>query len=563
MLVLSAFTATLAPLVTGQAIDALADGTMNMQNVWGYALGILGAIGLSALLLVIVRRTILGSSWDVQFDIRHDLFRHFTELDAGYYDDHRVGDMMARLTTDLNAVRMLVGVGIYHGFNTAMMLVFTFTRMFSLSPRLSLLTLVLVPLTTVTFFLILRIVHRRYERVQQQFANISAMSQENFAGIRVVKGFGIENREVAKFGALNDEFIKRNMSLVRVEGPLWPLMEVLFGLTTSVILLIGGRQVLGLGGSLSIGEFSSFLLLFEALSWPIIALGWIANVFQRGITSWGRLREILNQQPRVKDGSHTDWSLREIRGAIEFRDVSLEFGSLRALDRVSFSVPAGGSLGITGRTGAGKTMIVQLLTRMTEPTSGQILIDGRDIREYPLEVLRRHIGLVPQEPFLFSDTIAENISFGLPPDQSPARQELITETARLVQLADDVEEFPRGYETSLGERGVTLSGGQRQRTALARAIIRNPAILVLDDSLSAVDTQTEARILDGLDEVQQDRTFIIVAHRVSAFRSTGQLLVLDEGRIVEQGTEDELLALDGHYADIHRRQQLEENLEQA
>ncbi|HLR47060.1 MAG TPA: ABC transporter transmembrane domain-containing protein, partial [Deinococcales bacterium] len=403
MLILSAFTATLAPLVTGQAIDALADGTMNMQNVWGYVFGILGAIGLSALLLVIVRRTILGTSWEVQFDMRRDLFDHFTQLDSEYYDNHRVGDMMARLTTDLNAVRMLVGVGIYHGFNTAMMLVFTFTRMFGLSPRLSLLTLVLVPLTTVTFFLILRVVHRRYERVQRQFANISAMSQENFAGIRVVKGFGIENREVGKFGALNDEFINRNMSLVRVEGPLWPLMEVLFGLTTSVILLIGGRQVLGVGGSLSIGEFSSFLLLFEALSWPIIALGWIANVFQRGVTSWGRLREILERRPRVKDTARTDYSLRKIRGAIEFRNVTLEFGSLKALDDVSFSVPAGGSLGITGRTGSGKTMIVQLLSRTIEPSSGQILIDGHDIREYPLEVLRRHIGLVPQEPFLFSD----------------------------------------------------------------------------------------------------------------------------------------------------------------
>ncbi len=561
MILISSFTVTLAPLITGRAIDALADGTMTMSSVWGFSLAILAAVGGAALVLVIVRRTILGASWDVQFDMRRDLFDHFTRLDANYYDNHRVGDMMARLTADLNAVRMWVGVGIFQGVNTLTLLIFTFTRMFSLSPSLSLLTLVLVPLMTLTFFLILRVVHRRYEKVQQKFADISAMAQENFAGIRVVKGFGIEDRELAKFGRLNDEFIDRNLHLVRADGPLFPLMEVLFGVTTSVILLIGGRQVLGLGGDLSIGEFSSFLLLFEALSWPIIALGWIASVFQRGITSWGRLKEILAQQPKVRDGRLTNYSLRSIQGHIEFRDVSLNFGSTRALKDVSFVVPAGTSLGITGRTGSGKTMIVQLLTRMVDPSAGEILIDGRDIREYPLEVLRRQIGLVPQEPFLFSDTIAENIAYGLPQDDSPERLELIHSTAELVQLAGDVNDFPQGFNTSLGERGVTLSGGQRQRTALARAIIREPAILILDDALSAVDTQTEARILEGLETVQKDRTSLIVAHRVSAFRNSDHILVLDDGKIVEQGAPADLLELDGWYADIDRRQQLEQDLE--
>lgn len=563
MIIVSSFTATLAPLITGSAIDALATGTMTMQNVWWYVLGVLGAVGVAAVVLIIVRRTILGASWDIQFDMRRDLFDHFTRLDAHYYDNNRVGDMIARLTADLNMVRMFVGVGIFQGFNTLMLLIFSFSRMAGISLQLTLLTLVLVPLTTLTFFLILRVVHRRYEKVQQQFSDISAMAQENFSGIRVVKGFGIEDRELAKFGRLNDEFINRNLSLVRADGPLFPLMEVLFGLTTSVILLVGGRQVLGIGAELSIGQFSAFLLLFEALSWPIIALGWIASVFQRGITSWGRLKEILDEQPRVRDSSRTDYSLREIKGEIEFRNVSLSFGSTKALNDVSFRIPAGSSFGITGRTGSGKTMIVQLITRMVNPTEGEILIDGRDIREFPLEVLRRHIGLVPQEPFLFSDTIAENIAYGLPQDDSAERQELIRSTARLVQLAGDVEDFPKGYETSLGERGVTLSGGQRQRTALARAIIRDPAILILDDSLSAVDTQTEARILEGLESVQQDRTSLIVAHRVSAFRNCEHIIVLDGGSIVEAGAPEELLQLDGWYADIDRRQQLEHDLEQA
>lgn len=563
MIIVSSFTATLAPLITGSAIDALATGTMTMQNVWWYVLGVLGAVGVAAVALIIVRRTILGASWDIQFDMRRDLFDHFTRLDAHYYDNNRVGDMIARLTADLNMVRMFVGVGIFQGFNTLMLLIFSFSRMAGISLQLTLLTLVLVPLTTLTFFLILRVVHRRYEKVQQQFSDISSMAQENFSGIRVVKGFGIEDRELAKFGRLNDEFINRNLSLVRADGPLFPLMEVLFGLTTSVILLVGGRQVLGIGAELSIGQFSAFLLLFEALSWPIIALGWIASVFQRGITSWGRLKEILDEQPRVRDSSRTDYSLREIKGEIEFRNVSLSFGSTKALNDVSFRIPAGSSFGITGRTGSGKTMIVQLITRMVNPTEGEILIDGRDIREFPLEVLRRHIGLVPQEPFLFSDTIAENIAYGLPQDDSAERQELIRSTARLVQLAGDVEDFPKGYETSLGERGVTLSGGQRQRTALARAIIRDPAILILDDSLSAVDTQTEARILEGLESVQQDRTSLIVAHRISAFRNCEHIIVLDGGSIVEAGAPEELLQLDGWYADIDRRQQLEHDLEQA
>lgn len=563
LILVSSFTATLAPLITGQAIDALADGTMNMQNVWFYSLGILGAVGIAVIVLVFVRRTILGASWDVQFDMRRDLFDHFTRLDSHYYDNHRVGDMIARLTVDLNAVRMFVGVGIFQGFNTLTLLVFSFIRMYGISPQLTLLTLILVPMTTITFFLILRVVHRRYAKVQQQFSNIAAMAQENFSGIRVVKGFGVENRELDKFGRLNDEFIRRNLNLVRADGPLFPLMEVLFGLTTSVILLIGGRQVLGLAADLSIGEFSAFLLLFEALSWPIIALGWIASVFQRGTTSWGRLREILTQKPRVRDTSLTDYDLLTFEGEIEFRNVSLNFGSTKALKNVSFHLPAGASLGITGRTGSGKTMIVQLLSRLVDPTEGEVLIDGRDIREYPLEVLRRHIGLVPQEPFLFSDTIAENIAYGLPPDDSPERMEKIRATSRLVQLAGDVEDFPEGYDTSLGERGVTLSGGQRQRTALARAIIREPAILILDDALSAVDTQTEARILEGLETVQEDRTSLIVAHRVSAFRNSDHIIVLDDGEIVEQGTQEELLALDGWYADIDRRQQLEQDLEQA
>jgi ATP-binding cassette subfamily B multidrug efflux pump len=563
LVVLNGYLSTFSPLIPGRVIDGLRTGVLDMPDLL-YEVGLLLLVTLGAAgSMMAVRRLILSASWEAQFDIRHDIFKHFTELDGRYYDNTRVGDLMARLTADLNAVRMLIGVGLMQGLNTTLLLGFTLYRMFSLSTTLTLLTLTVVPFITVSFWVLLHIIHKRYEKVQEQFSDISAMAQENFSGIRVVKGFGIEERETSRFKALNDEFVRRNLSLTRVDGPLFPLTEFLFGLTVSLLLLVGGRLVLGLGSELTIGEFSSFVFLFEGIQWPLIALGWIGNIVQRGTTSWHRLREILDARPLVTDTETTDYSLTSIRGRVELKNVTLSFDGVKALDDVSLVIEPGETVGLTGRTGSGKTLIARLVARLDDPDSGQVLIDGVDARRYPVEVLRRYIGIVPQEPYLFSDTIAENIAYGVPEAPKEELMPRVERAAEIAQLAGDVEDFPLKYDTRLGERGVTLSGGQRQRTAIARAIMKDAPVMIFDDALSAVDTQTEAAILESLEEVHAGRTTLIVAHRVSALKKCDRIYVLEAGRIVEQGTHDELVALGGWYADIDRRQQLEQDLEAA
>ena len=537
----------------------------------------------SGALMVAVRRNIVFASRQTEYEIRRDLFAHLSGLDKHYFDRARTGDLMNRLTGDLSAVREMIGFGSWQVVQVICTFTVSFFWFFSINWRLTLAVLVVFPFIIGILAYLARQVSRRYVPMQEQNSAISAKAQENFSGARVVKGYAIEDREIAEYKRMNNELIRRALSLNRVEGPLQAFMSLLMGVAYVLVLIYGGRMILGLvpGSPLTLGQFTQFALTLERLAWPMLSIGMIANMLQRGLASWGRLQEIFAAQPRIRDNAQTDTSIRTLSGDISYEHAGLSFEGRRVLHDITLHVPAGQTLGITGPTGSGKTVLAQLITRLADVTEGTVKVDGVDVRRIPLATLRENIAVVPQEPFLFSDTIANNVSFGLnnedypkvetrkfvndttaPSSQDvPPDMDVVRRAAEIAGLASEVDAFPQGYDTMLGERGVTLSGGQRQRTALARAIAREPRILILDDSMSAVDTETESRILQGLRQVQQGRTVLLIGHRVSTLRNADHIVVLEAGRIIEQGSHDELLAAGGHYADLERRQRLESDLD--
>jgi ATP-binding cassette subfamily B multidrug efflux pump len=566
----------LFPLVLGRAADDL-NGGVTRHKLLVYA-GLLLAIALTkGIFQFLTRWVVIGISRDIEFDLRNDLFARLERLSYSYYQRNRTGDIMARATNDLNAVRMLLGPAIMYSANTIVYTAGALAFMISISPWLTLFTFLPLPAVSIVIQTFGRRIHERFERIQAMFSDISARAQENFSGARLIRAYVQEEAEIRAFERENKEYIRRSLKLVRLMGMLWPTLEFMLGCALVLVVWLGGREVLTgqstirlvsnlgtstpaitttllLSGSMSVGQFVSFSTYMMQLTWPIIALGWVINIFQRGTASLIRINEIMQEEPAIKDAAGAQD--HAIQGEIEFRGLNFSYDGKPVLRGVNLHVPAGSSLAIVGPTGSGKTTLVDLIPRIYDAEPGTVLIDGRPIREYSLESLRRNIGFVPQETFLFSERIRENIALGV----ESATDDEIHSAADAANIAVDIEGFPEGYETMVGERGITLSGGQKQRTAIARALIRNPRILILDDALSSVDTHTEDKILNHLRDVMQGRTTIFISHRVSTVRNADRIAVLHGGRIVELGTHDELLAMNGYYSDLYNKQLLEEEL---
>ena len=542
----------LFPQVIRRAVDDLQAG-VTQHKLLIYALLLLAVAAAKGIFQFLTRWVVIGISREVEFDLRNDLFKHLEGLSYSFYQRTRTGDIMARATNDLNAVRMLLGPAIMYTANTIVFTAGALVFMLMMSPRLTVYAFLPLPVVSIVVQYFGRRIHERFERIQAMFSDISARTQENFAGARVVRAYVQEDAEIASFETTNLEYISRSLKLVRLMGMLWPTLETLLGLAVVLVFWLGSREVLF--GRMSTGDFVSYLFYMAMLTWPIIALGWVINIFQRGTASMARINEILTETSQVQDEPGLQ-PAGAIQGEVEFRNLSFGYNGTPVLHGINLRIPAGSSLAIVGPTGSGKSTLVSLVPRIYNAPPGTLLLDGRPVSEYPLSDLRHAIGFVPQETFLFSDTVRENIAFGV----DSATDEQVRAAAEGANIAHDIESFPEQYDTVVGERGLTLSGGQKQRTAIARSLIRDPRILILDDALSSVDTYTEEKILNHLREIMQGRTTIFISHRVSTVRNADQIAVLHGGRIVELGTHDELIACNGYYSDLYNKQLLEEEL---
>jgi ATP-binding cassette subfamily B protein len=569
LIVYNASKAMIPLLIGGAMTDIQHD--LSAAKIERLAFRLLAVAIVAAVALYLTRQIIIGASREIEFDLRNDLFAHLESQPPEFFQRHRTGDIMARSTNDLNAVRQLLGPAIMYSANTIVFTAAALPFMLRISPRLTLFAFLPLPFASVLVQYFGARIHTRFERIQAMFSDISAQAEENFSGARLIRAFAQEEAQIAAFEASNQEYIRRSLLLARLMAMLWPTLELVLGVSLVVTLLVGGHEVLlhnrdpHLG--ITVGQFTTYNVFMVQLTWPMIAIGWVVNLVQRGTASVTRIHDLMTEKPTIDD-THADPSLvpeTPITGHIAFNHLNFTYPTgPEVLHDITLDIPAGTSLAIVGPTGSGKSTLVSLIPRLYDAPLNSVLLDQRPLRDYPLHTLRAAIGFVPQETFLFSTTVANNIAFGVPAATDKAASALLDQqiesAARTAHIADEILEFPSGFRTIVGERGVTLSGGQKQRTAIARAILRNPPILILDDALASVDTYTEEQILNGLREAMQGRTTILIAHRVSTACNADRIAVLIDGRIAELGTHDELLARNGYYTDLFEKQSLEEEI---
>lgn len=553
-LIIKDIAAAAMPLIIREGVDSITNH-FALRTLFMFAGLMLVVSAIKGLFQYWMRLILVGISRDVEYDLRNDLFAKLASLSQDFYGRNRTGDIMARATNDLNQVRMMLGPGIMYWFETMFLFIFAVAVMLTVDWKLTLFSLIPAPIVTFVVLYFGRVIHERFEKIQAMFGDISSRVQENLVSVRILRAFRQEDSEKEKFGRLNNDYVGANIELAWKTGMFMPALQALIGLTFLIVLWAGGSRLLS--GSLTIGSFVMFQTYMNMLIWPMIAFGWVINLTQRGKASLERITEILHEEPAICAPEVPQNLSEPVRGEIEFQNIHLKYSSVPVIDGIDLHIPGGATVAIVGHTGSGKSSLVSLIARMNDPSEGSVKLDGIDVRDLDPQVLREQIGFVPQETFLFSTTLAENIAFGV---KNATRKE-IEEAARLAGLETDVAAFPDGFDTMIGERGITLSGGQRQRCAIARAILRNPAILILDDALSSVDTLTEEKILTALADTMRGRTTILISHRVSTIRHADRIFVIEDGRIAEQGNHAELVALGGYYADLYQKQLLEDELE--
>jgi ATP-binding cassette, subfamily B, multidrug efflux pump len=556
--IISIYLQSMYPLVIGNAIDELTLHT-DSKSLFYYSILSIGIIFVGGIFLFMTRKTIIVASREIENDIRHDFFAHLQKLSKNFYNQKTTGDIMAHATNDINNVRNLLGPGIMYSMQTVLRTIITLFILFSINTEITIISLIPLPFISYLVYSVMKKTYGRSMKVQEAFSNMTTKVQENFAGIRVIKSYVRENFEIEQFNKISADYQKKNLSLARMQAYSFPMMFMLTGLSIILVIYFGGMKVIN--GTFSIGNVAEFIVYLGQLTWPMIAFGWVINLVQRAAPSMKRIADIMNTKPEIKTSviSESTTSFNNINGDIEFRNVSFIYPNtnIEILKNISFKIPLGSTMGIIGYTGVGKSSLINLIPRIYDVTKGDIYIDGINIKEIPLSILREIVGIVPQESFLFSDTITNNIAY-----TGEKNLDRIIEVSKKAGLYKDVNLFPEKFQTILGERGITLSGGQKQRTAIARAIYKNPRILILDDSLSAVDTNTEAEILKELRGEMKNRTSIIIAHRISTLQNADNIIVLDDGIIKEQGTHEELIKLEGIYYNIYLKQLLEEEIEE-